>query len=274
MRTLIVTGGFLAALCVAPQAALAQAHDHGTPPPSTDTKLWSQADQHFDPAEMAASRAMVLHEMGDMNHGMVMADRLELQSSDAGETLVWDAQGWYGGDIDKLWIKTEGGYDFDASEIDDAEVQALWSHAISPYWDLQTGLRYDIEPDGRAHAVLGLQGLAPYWFEVDGAVFLDDEGRLTARVEAEYDFRLTQRLILQPRVEMELAAQDDPARGVGSGLSGVDAGVRLRWEIVREFAPYIGLEWQAHPGETGDLIEDAGGERDETVFVAGVRAWF
>lgn len=274
MRQLIRAGGVVTVLCLASTPAYAQSHDHGAPSAAADTKLWSQADQYFDPAEMAAARSMVGHEMGDMNHLMVMADRLEAQTADDSDRYLWDGQGWYGGDINKLWLKTEGHGDLDDSEVEDAEIQALWSRAILPYWDLQAGLRYDIEPDSRAHAVVGLQGLAPYWFEVDAAAFLDETGKLTARVEAEYDLRLTQRLILQPRVETELAAQDDPARGVGSGVTGFNAGVRLRWELIREFAPYVGVEWQASPGKTGDLIEAAGGEREETVIVAGIRAWY
>lgn len=273
MRTLLFTAGVVAAFCMTAPAH-AQSHDHGSASADHDRKLWSQADQYFDPAEMAAARAMVGHEMGAMNHLMIMADRLEVQSADADDSLLWDGQAWYGGDIDKLWLKTEGHAELDGGDIEDAEIQALWSRAISPYWDVQAGLRYDIEPDGRAHAVLGLQGLAPYWFEIDAAGFLDDEGNLTARLEAEYDLRLTQRLILQPRIEAELSAQDDLSRGIGSGISGFDAGLRLRWEIVREFAPYIGIEWQASPGRTGDFVEAAGGEREETVFVAGLRAWY
>jgi copper resistance protein B len=273
MRQVTLAGGLLAVLCLASTPASAQSHDHGAPAPDNDPKLWSQADQYHDPDEMAASRAAVLHEMGDMNQLMVMADRFEIQSADQSDDLVWDGQAWYGGDIDKLWLKTEGHAGLDGGDVDDAEIQALWSRAISPYWDVQAGLRYDVEPDGRAHAVLGLQGLAPYWFEIDAAAFLDDEGKFTARFETEYDLRLTQRLILQPRIEADVAAQDDSARGVGSGVSGFDAGVRLRWEIVREFAPYIGVEWQSSPGRTGDLMEAAGGKREQTMFVAGFRMW-
>jgi len=274
MRQHILASGLVVSLCLAASPAYAQAHDHGAPSADSDTRLWSQADQYYDPAEMAAARAMVGHEMGDMNHLMVMADRLEVQSADDGDSFLWDDQAWYGGDIDKLWLKTEGHGSLDGGGIEDAEIQALWSRAISPFWDLQAGLRYDMEPDSRAHAVLGIQGLAPYWFEVDAAGFLDDEGNLTARIEAEYDLRLTQRVILQPRLETELAAQDDLSRGVGSGVTGFSAGLRLRWEIIREFAPYVGVEWQTSPGKTGDLIEAAGGERDQTVLLAGIRAWY
>jgi len=203
-----------------------------------------------------------------------MADRFETQIFDDEEALVFDAQGWYGGDINKLWIKAEAEYSFEDEDLEDAEIQALWSRAIAPYFDVQAGLRYDLEPKGRTHAVLGVQGLAPYWFEVDAAAFVSTEGDVTARVEAEYELLLTQRLILQPRLEASLSAQDIPDLQLGSGLTSVDAGLRLRYEIVREFAPYIGVEWQSAIGDTADFIEASGGEKDQTALLVGVRTWF
>lgn len=235
---------------------------------------WSMADQYYDSDEMAEARHHVLMHHGATRQFYVMADRLELQSSDEGDALVWDGNAWYGGDVNKLWIKSEGDYSLETDSVEDAEVQALWSHAISPYFDVQGGVRYDLEPKGRTHAVLGVQGLAPYWFEVDAATFLSSEGDLTARIEAEYEFRLTQRLFLQPRVEAELSAQDIPELETGSGLTSLDAGLRLRYEFVREFAPYVGVEWQGSFGGTADYLEAAGEDSDRAVFVAGVRAWF
>jgi len=235
---------------------------------------WSMADDYFDAGEMAAARHHILEHHGDTRQFYVMADRLEVQSAEEGETLVWDGNAWYGGDVNKLWLKSEGDYSLEADELEEAEAQALWSHAISPYFDLQGGVRYDLEPKGRTHAVLGIQGLAPYWFEVDAAAFLSSEGDLTARMEAEYEFRLTQRLILEPRVEAELSAQDIPELETGSGLNSLNAGLRLRYEIVREFAPYVGVEWQGSFGGTADYLEAAGEDTDRAVFVAGVRAWF
>jgi copper resistance protein B len=235
---------------------------------------WSMADDYFDAGEMAAARHHILEHHGDTRQFYVMADRLEVQSAEEGETLVWDGNAWYGGDANKLWLKSEGDYSLEADELEEAEVQALWSHAISPYFDLQGGVRYDLEPKGRTHAVLGIQGLAPYWFEVDAAAFLSNEGDLTALMEAEYEFRLTQRLILQPRVEAELSAQDIPELETGAGLNSLNAGLRLRYEIVREFAPYVGVEWQGSFGGTADYLEAAGEDTDRAVFVAGVRAWF
>jgi len=235
---------------------------------------WSMADKYWGEAEMETSREEVQAANGSMNTFLVMADRLEVQSSDNEATLLWDLQGWYGGDLNKLYLKSEGEFSFEDDEIEDAELQALWSRAVSPFWDIQTGIRQDFEPKGRTHAVVGVQGLAPYWFEVDAAAFVSTDGDVSARIEGEYELRLSQRLVLQPRAEVEFSAQDIPELDIGSGLTGVDAGVRLRYEFKREFAPYVGVEWQGSFGETRDLIEAAGGDGDEIVAVAGLRAWF
>ena len=249
-------------------------HSHESEASGDKKPLWSQADEYYDPDEMAEARAAVLHHHGNSPFWFVMADRLETQIHEDEEILVWDAQGYYGGDINKLFIKTEGEYSFEGDEIEDAEVQALWSRAVSPYWDVQAGVRYDVEPDGLSHAVLGVQGLAPYLFEVDSAAFLSENGDLTARTEVEYELLFTQRLILQPRIEANFSAQDIPEREIGSGLTDLDAGLRLRYEVKREFAPYIGIEWQKSFGDTADFIEASGGESEGTAFVIGVRGWF
>ena len=186
----------------------------------------------------------------------------------------WDAQGWYGGDINKLWIKSEGEGSFGESP-EQAEVQALYSRAINPWFNVQGGVRYDLRPNlKRAHLVLGIQGLAPYWFEVDGALFLSNKGDLTARFEAEYDQRITQKLILQPSFELDLAAQDIPELGIGAGLSTAEAGLRLRYEIVPEFAPYIGVEYERAFGNTADFARAAGEKVGGWSLLTGVRVWF
>ena len=247
-------------------AALAQEAPQSPP--------WDQADDIYGEDAMAEARKEIQAEGGAQSAYMIMADRLDVQFTDEEDTLLWDGQAWYGGDINKIWLKTEGDVSLDGGEIEEAEVQALWSRAITRYFDLQAGLRQDLEPEGRTHAVLGLQGLAPYWFEVDGAAFLSTDGDLTARGEAEYDLHLTQRLVLQPRAEVEFSAQDVPERELGSGLTGLDAGVRLRYDIRREFGPYVGIEWQSAFGETRDIVEAAGGEGDEVVFLVGLRTWY
>ena len=235
---------------------------------------WGQADEIWGEAEMAEARDQVLSSHGDLRTSYLQAERFELQSFDDEDVLLLDGNAWIGGDINKLWFKTELEYVPDEGELEEAEVQALWSRAISPYFDLQLGVRQDFEPRGRTHAVAGAQGLAPYLFEVDAAAFLSADGDLTSRVETEYELLLTQRLILQPRVEVELSAQDIPELETGSGLVSLSAGLRLRYEIKREFAPYIGVEYQRSFGDTADYIEAAGGEADATAFVIGIRAWY
>ena len=269
MRALILS---LTAALAVPAMGTAEEHTHATS--TSDEKLWSQADAYFDPAEMAAAREHVLAHNGDQAFGMVMVDRAEIQFSDSEEVGVWDADAWYGGDTNKLYLKTEGEYSFEDDEFEEAEVQLLWSRAVSPYFDLQAGMRYDFEPEGLAHAAVGFQGLAPYWFEVEGTAFLSEEGDVTAEFEAEYELLLTQRLIFQPRAALSLSAQDIPERELGSGVTNIEAGLRLRYELKREFAPYVGVEYHTAPGKTGDIIEAAGGDRDQTVWVVGLRAWY
>lgn len=257
-----------------PAAASAQHPAHDTDEMPTSTGLWSRADRYYDPQDMAAARQAALHHGGSQTNLFAMADRFEVQSAGGEEVGLWDAQGWYGGDINKLWLKSEGEYAFAHGELEQAEIQALWSHAITPYFDVQGGVRYDVEPHGLAHAAVGVQGLAPYWLEIDAAAFLSEDGDLAARIEAEYDLHLSQRLILQPRAEVRLAAQDISELDIGSGLSSLEAGARLRYEITREFAPYIGIEWQGSFGETENLVRSGGGDTDRAVFVIGIRAWY
>ncbi len=267
--SLFLTTSVLSCLAFTPLAN-AQEHSH----PANDEKPWSMADEYFDPEEMAHTRAHVLHHNGGQSFGMLMVDRLEVQSGEDEDVGVWDASYRYGGDIDKLYITTEGEYSLEHDEFEEVEVQALWSHAVSRFFDVQTGVRYDFEPDGLAHAVFGFQGLAPYWFEVDGAAYLSEKGDVTADFEAEYELLLTQRLILQPRLEIGISAQDIPELEVASGITDIEAGLRLRYEFKREIAPYIGIEHKALIGETANLAEAHGEEANSTFFVLGVRGWF
>lgn len=243
------------------------------PPPRAFAGPEHAADVIYGSQAMAPARAQLVRENGGFSGSMLMLERLEARVGKGADAYLWDVQGWTGGDIDKLWIKAEGEGEFGGA-VEDAEVQALWSHAIGPWFDLQAGARYDIEPDSRAHAVLGVQGLAPYMFELDAAAFLSDRGDLTARVEGEYDQRITQRLILQPRVEISLAAQDIPGIGIGAGVSEIEVGLRLRHEIRREFAPYVGVGYSAKLGRTADYARAEGEDSDVLAALIGVRAWF
>jgi len=233
------------------------------------------ADAIWGEDAMAPARSELARGNGGMTTGIVLVERLEARiPTDGVETgYLWDAQAWYGGDLNRFVLKTEGEGEFGGA-VEDAEIQALYSRAIGPFFDLQAGVRFDPEPDSRTHLVLGVAGLAPYMFNVDGALFLSDRGDLTARVEAEYDQKITQRLILQPRVETELSAQDIPERGIGAGLTKVELGLRLRYEIAREFAPYVGVEYEAKTSRTANITRLAGEDPDGVKLLFGVRAWF
>jgi copper resistance protein B len=246
----------------------------GPPPAGALSGPEHAADTVFGPGQMDPSRRELIRSHGRMATSRLRAERLEVGFADGEESYAWEADFFYGEPLDRLWLKSEGEGGFGGG-LHHGEVQALWGHAISPFFDLQSGLRYDFAPDpGRAHLVLGVQGLAPYWIEIEAAAFLSDEGELTARIEAEHDLRITQRLILQPLVEIELSAQDIPELGIGAGLSTTEAGLRLRYEIAPEFAPYVGVEWEQAYGRTADFREAAGEDAGGVRFLAGVRLWF
>lgn len=203
------------------------------------------------------------------------SDRMEYRSLDEGEAWLWDVQGWIGRDYNKLYLESEGEYATGEDRFESIQTEFLYGRAISSFWDVRAGLRYDFEPDPeRAFVVIGMQGLAPLWFEVDANLYLSEDGDLSFGMEAEYDIMLTQRLILQPRMELEASAQDVEEYGIGAGFSGIELGLRLRYEIHRKFAPYIGVSWESALGETANIIEDSGGDPDAAAFVAGVKFWF
>lgn len=211
----------------------------------------------------------------DKPHNFVLIDRLEYGDVEGTNNYLWDAQGWIGGDIHKLWLKTEGEGPMHGGSPEETEFQALYNRAISPFWNAQAGLRYDVNPNpDRGFAVLGLQGLAPYWFETDISTFVSEDGDISLRGEFEYELLLTQKLILQPRAEINVAAQDVPEYGVGSGLNSTEMGLRLRYEFVREFAPYVGVRWEQTYDETKDLAREEGESTSSTAFVIGLRAWY
>jgi copper resistance protein B len=246
----------------------------GPPPAAAFSGPEDAADAVFGAGQMEPSQRDLIRMHGRMATSRFRAERLEVGFAGGEESYAWEADFFYGEPLDRLWIKSEGEGGFGRG-LHHGEVQALWGHAVSPFFDLQAGLRYDFAPDPeRAHLALGVQGLAPYWIEVDAAAFLSDEGELTARIEAEHDLRITQRLILQPLVEIALSAQDIPELGIGAGLSTSEVGLRLRYEIVPEFAPYLGVLWEQAYGRAADFREAAGEESGSVRLVAGVRLWF
>lgn len=240
------------------------------PPPPPTTRA---ADRFYDPAAMAAADRTMRAEHGGMRFSQILFNLAEVQVRHGGDGYRWDGEGWFGGDIDRVVVKSEGEGTFGRS-IDQAEVQALYAHAIGPYFNLLAGARQDLGPNGgRTHAAIGVEGLAPYWFDVEATLFASDKG-VRARGSAWYDLRLTQRAVLQPRIEVNLAAQDEPDARIGAGLSSVEAGLRLRYEIAREFAPYVGINWERRYGATARYAR-ADGEGSGGVSLAlGVRGWF
>ena len=249
-------------------AAPAPAGDEAPPPPEDHA-----ADRVFSPAEMAAARAVLAGEHGDMAWSKVMIDRAEYRPGGHGDGYAWDARASWGGDIDRFVLKSEG--EGASHHLEAAEVEGLYSRAISPYFNLEAGVRQDLQPrPRRTYAVLGVKGLAPYWFDVEARIFLSDRGDLSARLEAAYDLRLTQRWILQPRAEANLAAQNDRAAGVGSGLSDLELGLRLHYALTPEFAPYVGVNWSRKLGDTADFARTTGKTVGDTRLVVGLRAWF
>ena len=202
-------------------------------------------------------------------------DRLEYQTAEGDEKLLWDLQAWAGSDYNKLWFKSEGTWLIDPETFEEAETELFFSRNIAKFWDLQTGVRHDFKPDpDRTFAALGFEGLAPYWFEIEATGYVSEDGDISAGFEAEYDLLLSQRLILQPRFETRIALQEVEKYGVGHGINDVELGARLRYEIRREFAPYVGVSWSRKIGETKDFAQEEGEDTDVISFVAGLRVWF
>jgi copper resistance protein B len=189
----------------------------------------------------------------------------------------WDVFGWHGGDYDRLWLKSEGGAATDESS-GEADFQILYGRLISPFFDFQLGLRYEERwsPDtdrGRGHLAIGVQGLAPYYFDVEPTLFVSQRGDVSARFTVTYDVLLSQRLVLQPRFEGTVAWQKNEDFQDGSGMNTVETGLRLRYEITREFAPYVGLNYENRYGETANLLRNEGGTPEQWLFVSGLRLW-
>ena len=213
-------------------------------------------------------------ELDKKAHLFFQADEFEYRVNDGADTFYWEAQGWLGGDTNKAWLKTRGEQVIDGA-LEQAEVQLLYSRKVADFWDFQAGVRHDFEPQpNRTFGAIGFHGLAPYFFEVDTAMFVSEKGEVSFRLEGEYELLLTQRLILQPKFETNLAVQEVRERGIGSGFNDVELGLRLRYEITRKFAPYIGVSWEKALGQTADFVRDEGEDTSVLGFVGGIRFWF
>lgn len=263
-------GHDMSAMSAAPTGTDLPAGD--SPPPPVPTA--NAADAVYGSEAMAMGRHHLMQFHGGQKLAQVLVNVAEVQVRKGREAFEWDAEGWYGGDINRLWVKSEGEGEFGRS-LEKAEVQALYSRAVGPYFNLQGGLRYDFKPNpSRVYATVGVEGLAPSFFDVEGALFLSNKGELMARAEGSYDQRITQRLILQPRAELNFAAQNSREIGVGAGLSDAELGLRLRYDIRREFAPYVGVQYRRAFGRTRDYLRAEGEDANSWSLLTGVRLWF
>jgi copper resistance protein B len=249
-------------------------------PPATDSGNPACCAQHVAPqppqhsmADMSSAEMVQMMQMDDTaTTGKALLDQLEWRHTDSGSAGVWEGEAWYGGDYDKLWLRTEGET---VAGTTDGRVEAFWDRLISRWWNLQSGARQDFgNGPGRTWAALGVSGLAPYWFDVEATVYAGEASRTAARVKVETDLLLTQRLIIQPEAEANLYGKPDPARQLGSGLSDLQVGLRLRYEIRRQFAPYAGVVWQRLFGGTANDALAAGTDPSQVQFVAGLRVWY
>jgi copper resistance protein B len=246
------------------------AGDAPAPPPPQD----HAADRVYSPTAMAQAREEFRQEQGGQRFYQIMFNLAEVQVRDGKDAYRWDGEAWFGGDINRLTLKSEGEGVF-REGIETAEVQALYSRAIGPSFNVQAGIRHDFQPSPtRTYATIGFEGLVPRMFEAEGALFLSNKGDLLGRLEGYYDQRITQRLILQPRAELNFSAQDVPENRIGSGVTDAELGLRLRYEIKREFAPYIGISYETKTGRTAEFARANGEGASGTSLVAGIRFWF
>lgn len=206
-------------------------------------------------------------------HWFALLNRLETWDADEGSAIGWEGSGWIGTDLDRVWVRSEG-ESIDGS-VESADVEVLYGRAIARWWDLVAGVRHDFgEGPSQTFAAVGVMGLAPYMFEVEATAYFGQSGQTGLGLEAEYETLFTNRLIGTWLVEAEVWGQDDRKRGIGSGLSTLEAGFRLRYEFHRQFAPYIGVVWERAYGGTADYRREQSRDIEDTRVVAGVRIWF
>ncbi|MBP7366902.1 MAG: copper resistance protein B [Pseudoxanthomonas sp.] len=267
----------------APTPAAAQAPactpEHAAMGHCTPAATGASAPREAIPAPTDADRAAAFaplhagHAHGAGIHSKIQFNRLETWDADPGSGQAWEGRAWFGGDLRRLWLRSEG--ERIGGSTHGADLEVLYGHATGPWWDLLAGLRHDFSPGpSRTWAAIGVQGLAPYKFEVSATAYVGSGGHTAFNAEVEYELLFSSRLILQPLLEVELHGRDDPRRGIGSGLSTMEAGLRLRYELNRRFAPYLGLVHERSFGGTADLRRLHDEPVRDTRWVAGLRVWF
>lgn len=236
------------------------------PPNARDPHAWSEG--------VGFTRGEARPRLADeQNFRSILIDNFEVSRVDGETVLPYDLEAWFGRTYDRGVLKSEG--EFENGDLGEARTELLWSHAIGAYWDTQVGVRHDSgEGPNRTWLAAGIEGLAPYWFDLEITAYVGESSRTALRVDASYDMLINQRLIFQPRLEANFYGRNDIERGLGSGLSDVSLALRLRYEIRRELAPYIGVEWADQHGGTEDLTRAAGGDPGDTRLTMGVRFWF
>ena len=250
-----------------------------TQAPVTEGQQQTDPLPSFIPALTDADRAAAFQELrGHAVHdqtinSFVLFDQLEWQTDGGDRVVNIDTKGWIGQDINRLWFRAEG--ESERTDLEHAEAHVLYGRAIARWWDVVAGVRQDVGPGpNRTWAAVGVQGLAPYWFEVEATAYLGSSGRTHFRFETEYDLLITNRLVLQPLAEVEIYGKSDPERGIGAGLSSADIGLRLRYEFKREFAPYVGVTWNHKFFDTADYARAQGESVRSTRLALGLRLWF
>ncbi|MCC7126400.1 MAG: copper resistance protein B [Acidobacteria bacterium] len=274
-------GIILFILLIAPGLpAFAQDHDHSahTAPAASEQSPSPEPLPSFIPPLTDADRAAASPDVdGHAVHDtainyFVLFDQFEWQSGSGADAFSWDTKGWIGQDIHRFWFRTEG--DRAGGRTEQAQTHLLYGRAIARWWDVTAGVRVDTLPSTpRTALALGVQGLAPYWFEVEASAYIEPSGRTHVRIETEYELLITNRLVLQPLVEFEVYGRADPERHIGAGLSTADVGLRLRYEFKRELAPYIGVVWNRKFFGTADRARAADHTVNDARFVAGLRWW-
>jgi copper resistance protein B len=222
---------------------------------------------------MSNEQMIELMQMDDAaSLGMVMLDQFEWRRTDRREQLGLEAEAWYGNDYHKLWLKAEGQI---ASGQYEGRTELLWGRVLSRWFELQLGIRRDFEAGpARSWLALGIQGLGAHWLEFEATAYVGEDGRTAVRFSGTYELLLTQRLILQPELDVEIYGRDDARNGIGAGLAQSELALRLRYEIRRELAPYVGVIWSERYGETADFARAEGLRKGEVQFTVGVRVWF
>lgn len=295
-RDTVIWGFLLSALTLHAQTSVTHEH-HGehnmasatmmsSPDPDApreeESSRTAKEQQHSQPSIDPADADYFPYEMGPMRPDAfwsIVADQMEIRASDGPDLFRWDIEGWYGGDFNRLRLRSEGETGLQGGNSGTAEIHGYYSRLFAPFWEYQIGARADIDwkpgdRESRAYASIGIEGFAPYRFELTGNLFVSDAGDLSARLTATRDLRITQRLIAQGRFETEIAAQDTPSAGIGTGFNYVELGLRFRYEIRREFAPYAGVNWERKLGQSGNLARQLGEDPDVLSFVAGIRIWY